>query len=66
MYKQAQRYGVPIPEAEMTMQKQNMKPDTEISKNFDPIANKYRTIPWTDVVHESVGSRAGANNPNQT
>jgi len=63
MYKQALRCGLPIPEAEIAKQKQNRKPGTEISKNFDPIANKYRTIPWTDVVHESVSFRAGANNP---
>jgi len=54
MYKQALRCGVSIPEAEITKQKQNMKPNTEISKNIDPVPNKYRTISWTDVVHESV------------
>ncbi len=63
MYKQARRCGLPIPEAEVAKQRQNMKPDTEISKNIDLISNKYRTISWTDVVHESVSSRPNANNP---
>lgn len=63
MYKQALRSGLPIPEVEITKQKQNMRPNTEISKNIDPIPNKYRTISWTDVVHESVSSRPNANNP---
>ena len=63
MYKQALRCGLPIPEAEITKQKQNMKPNTEISKNLDPVPNQYRTISWTDVVHESVSFRANTNNP---
>jgi uncharacterized protein (DUF2235 family) len=63
MYNQATRCGLPIPEADVARQRQNMKPNTEISKNTDPIPNKYRTIPWTDVVHESVSFRPDASNP---
>lgn len=63
MYKQALRCGLDIPQQEVLKQKQNMKPGVEISKNLDVIKNKYRTISWTDVAHESVSSRPDANNP---
>jgi len=62
MYKQALRCSLPIPEAEVAKQRQNMKPKTEISKNLDPVPNQSRTNSWTDVVHESVSSRPKANN----
>ena len=65
MYKQALRCGLPIPQQEVTEQKQNMRPNAEISKNLDIIANRYRTISWTDVVHESVSFRDKANNPSR-
>lgn len=63
MYKQALRCGVPIPQQEVAKQKQNIRADAEISKNFDIIENKYRTIMWTDIIHDSVTRRDGANNP---
>ncbi|MBI4490587.1 MAG: DUF2235 domain-containing protein [Deltaproteobacteria bacterium] len=63
MYKQALRCGLPIPQQEVAKQRENMRPDTEISKNMDIIPNRYRTISWSDVVHESVSHRPDANNP---
>lgn len=63
MYRQALRCGLNIPSQEVNKQKQNMKPNAEISRNLDVIENRYRTIVWTDVVHESVTYRANANNP---
>ncbi len=63
MYKQALRWGLKIPQQEVTKQKQNIRADAGISKNFDIIENKYRTIMWMDVVHDSVTRHDGANNP---
>lgn len=63
MYRQALRCSLPIPQQEVAKQRENMRPDTEISKNMDIIPNRYRTISWSDVVHESVSHRANANNP---
>jgi len=59
MYRQARRCGLPIPEAELVKQKQNIKPNSEISKNLDPIPNKYRTISWTDEGDERRWPSAG-------
>ena len=63
MHKQALRCGLNIPQQEVSKQKQNMRPNAEISKNLDVIENKYRTVSWSDVVHESVSHRSNANNP---
>lgn len=63
MYKQALRCGLQIPQEEFARQKLSMQPETRISENLDVIKNRYRTISWTDVVHESVTHRADANNP---
>lgn len=63
MYKQALRFGLPIPEQGVNDQKQKMRPVAAISKNLDIIENRHRTVLWTDVVHESVTHRAEANNP---
>lgn len=63
MYKQALRCGLNIPRQEIAKQTQHINPQASISKNLDVIKNKYRTIPWTDVAHDSVTHRAGANNP---
>ena len=63
MYKQALRCGLVIPQQEVNNQKQKIKPTTAISENLDVIKNRYRTILWTDVVHDSVSYRDKANNP---
>lgn len=63
MYRQALRCGLSIPPQEVARQKQSMRPEAEISRNFDIIENKYRTISWTDVAHVSVEYRANASNP---
>jgi len=63
MYKQVLRCGLKIPQEEVTKQKQQIMPESTISKNLDIIENKYRTIMWTDIVHDSVTRRDGANNP---
>jgi uncharacterized protein (DUF2235 family) len=63
MYKQALRRGLPISQQEVAKQKQDMRPNAEISKNLDIIPNRHRTISWIDVVHDSVTPRADANNP---
>ena len=64
MYKRAISCGLPIPAAELQRRQAQMNPSTKISENsFDPIKDPYRPIPWTDVVHNSVTMRAGANNP---
>jgi len=63
MYKHALRCDLKIPQQEIIKQKQQTNPAAPISKNLDVIENRHRTIPWSDVVHESVTHRAGANNP---
>jgi len=40
-----------------------MKPSPPVSKNFDIIADRNRTIARTDLVRESAGPRPGTNNP---
>ena len=63
MYKRAMSYGLRIEEAELHKRQAQRNPSAAISKNFDIIADPYRPISWTDVVHESVTMLAGARNP---
>lgn len=63
MYKNAISCGLEISQQAVQEQKQGMNPEAQLYKNFDVIENPYRTISWTDVVHDSVKPRPGANNP---
>ena len=63
MYKRAMSCKLPIPMAELQRRQGQTNPSAGISKDFDPSKDPYRPIPWTDVVHQSVAIRAGANNP---
>jgi len=63
MYSNAAASGLSFPAAAVTKAADARDPEAPISKNFDPIENKPRPIPWTDSVHESVAFRPGAVNP---
>jgi uncharacterized protein (DUF2235 family) len=65
MYKRAMSCNLPISQAELQRRQGQMNPSAAISKDLDPVKNRYRTIPWTDVAHQSVTSRADAHNPPQ-
>lgn len=63
MFKCAMSCNLPIPTAELQRRQEQMNLSAAISKDFDPVKDPYRPIPWTDVVHQSVTIRAGAHNP---
>ena len=63
MLKRAMSCGLPVPAAEYQKRLGQVNPAAAISRDFDPVKDPYRPIPWTDVVHKSVTLRAGAHNP---
>ncbi len=65
MFKNAIKSGLPIADAAVTKNAPRLKPSCKISEGpkYDLMKNRYRTVRWNDVAHESVKFAAGCNNP---
>lgn len=57
--------GLPVNRESLAQIKDQRDPDAPVSENLDPVKQSFRKLSSSDVIHYTVRTRAGCNNPSE-